>query len=78
MVKNVNISDKGIYIGADDHFEEGNFRWSNDSLVRNISWAPGEPNGVLTVAETEDCVIMEPNRGYKWADVRCNEAFMAI
>ena len=78
MVKNTNSSVKGIYIGADDQWEEGKFRWSNGSLVLNVNWADGEPNPESKFAETEDCVIMDPNREYRWADVDCKKTFMAI
>ncbi|MBL9119292.1 MAG: hypothetical protein JNL80_05175 [Phycisphaerae bacterium] len=39
------LGDKKVFIGADDEFIDGVFRWQDGSAVGETHWAAGEPNG---------------------------------
>ena len=67
-----------MYIGVDDQTVEGHFQLSNGSNVLYTNWAGGEPNSNITLAASEDCVVMGPLFAYKWADVKCGNTYMAI
>merc|ERR1712142_255894 len=61
---------KEIWIGADEMAAEGQWKWSDGSLVWHstyINWAPGQPDNGKRI---EHCASM---KGGKWEDKYCEE-----
>lgn len=69
------LIDTNTWIGASDLEVEGEYRWSDDSLVEQDgsfkNWAPGEPNNDMYVdgGHLEDCVEMRVDGS--WNDMQC-------
>ncbi|KAI8511613.1 hypothetical protein Bbelb_107130 [Branchiostoma belcheri] len=67
-------NDTDFWLGLHDQREEGTFEWVDGSALCGYdSWAPGQPNSVLSI---EDCVLVSatvtdlwPN---KWYDAACH------
>jgi len=39
------------------------------------SWRSGEPNNV---GGNEDCVLVKPNSGFKWWDIKCSREYNGL
>jgi hypothetical protein len=63
------------WVGGSDTEVEGEFRWSDDSLVEQkgsfVNWAPGEPNNDMYQdgGGLEDCIEMRSDGS--WNDMQC-------
>ncbi|KAM9449632.1 uncharacterized protein Hap1MRO34_022147 [Clarias gariepinus] len=67
---------RNAWIGLNDIFEEGDWKWVDDTPATTAFWSVGEPNS----NGDEDCAI----RGYgrdpvlNWADYSCSKEFVWI
>ncbi len=64
----------GLYMGRTDsslQWTDGTYYDENDGRTYK-SWAPGEP--VARTARTAQCTVLDPNQGFSWAAVTCNDA----
>ncbi len=59
------------YVGANDTFDEGVFRWADGSAAAFTAWPPGEPDDY----GEEDCVTLDPVADGGWTDQRCGEVY---
>ncbi|XP_077993991.1 macrophage mannose receptor 1-like [Glandiceps talaboti] len=58
-----------MWIGLSDTVDEGQYRWTDGTVVDFYKWAPGEPNG----GDQENCVEMHFRAyGGWWNDVSCS------
>ena len=59
-----------MWIGANDHAREGQYRWvSDDSRVSFTEWDKYQPDNY---ANNEDCAqIWNRSNGYQWNDLTC-------
>ncbi|XP_039204111.1 C-type mannose receptor 2 isoform X1 [Crotalus tigris] len=62
------------WIGLNTYENDGRFRWSDDSLLNFISWAPGKPR---LINKERKCVYMTASRE-DWGDQRCLTALPYI
>ncbi|MDB2587724.1 hypothetical protein N9Y02_07055, partial [Flavobacteriaceae bacterium] len=61
-----------LIIGLNDFVSEGNFVWSDNSIVDYLNWAPGEPNGLTN----EDISAIRTDG--KWNDYNFNNQYKAV
>merc|ERR1711936_1341634 len=55
------------WLGGQDFFSEGEWRWGSGQVFSFTQWHQGEPNN----AENEDCLSMSSQDGYDWLDLSC-------
>ena len=60
----VNLADS-VWTSATDVAQEGNWIWLGSNTPVNITWAAGEPNGMIN----ENCAIISATLGF--VDVTC-------
>merc|ERR1712062_52218 len=64
-----------LWIGINDHMEEGKFVYSkSEEPILFENWASGQPNGVG--ATKQNCVTLHNNK--KWYDLECASTFRFI
>ncbi|KAK7102706.1 hypothetical protein V1264_020888 [Littorina saxatilis] len=66
-----------IWVGADDKQVEGEFRWSDGSLLdanSAVPWASGEPNNYAEDFGQEDCVNLSPGTVKGLFDMPCDQS----
>ena len=57
--------DDSVWTSATDVAQEGNWIWLGSNTPVNITWTPGEPNGMVN----ENCAIISATLGF--VDVAC-------
>ena len=61
----------GVYVGASDIQEEGEFKWYNGKSVQELPWHSSQPNG----GATQNCLAMVPEWNYNFGDIVCRSKY---
>ena len=77
MVLGLDGLQSGLYIGATDQQQEGNWKWLSGEALANLqrtpdtfhAWHPNEPNGI----KNEHFAIISNFRGYGWNDLNSRQ-----
>lgn len=69
-----------IWIGATDDDNEGDWRWVDQSRVKDgfEAWEGGEPNDGGFFGSSEDCAELRDSEGDHWNDTACDDTRPAV